>query len=673
MVKNMASEEIRKKIEKLKETINYHRYLYHVLDKQEISEAALDSLKHELYLLEQQYPELITLDSPTQRVEGKVLDKFEKVEHTSRMLSLNDVFSFEELKDWESRLKKVVPGIKTDFYAEVKMDGLAVSLIYNNCLLEKAATRGDGKVGEDVTNNIRTIESIPTKLRIDDLDEREKILIQSRIEIRGEVYMTKKEFELANKKQRIAGGTPYANPRNLAAGSIRQLDQKVAASRKLAFMGYDIVSDLGQQKHSQTHELLKKIGFPSNPNNRLCANLQDVEKYFQEIGKKRDKLPYQIDGVVVVVDELKFYDRLGVVGKAPRYMAAYKFPAEQVVSKILQIEVQVGRTGAITPVAIMEPVNVAGSVVSRATLHNFEEITNKGIRIGDTVVIQKAGDVIPEVVQVLTKMRDGSEKVFRKPKVCPACGGGLVQKAGEKIMRCVNRTCFAMIRRGISHFVSKNAFNIDGLGRKIIDQLVDNGLINNVADIFSLTKGDLEPLERFAEKSAENVINAINKSKKISFDKFIYALGIRHVGQQMAYDLAKFFGKIERFMRTNLDELNSIEGIGDVVAESIVSYIGDEKNIEIINKLLSAGVKIYLKKAVDKLAGKVFVITGTMQNNSRDSIKQLIKDNGGRVSSSISTKTDFLIAGDNPGSKFKKAKELGVKVINENTFLDMVK
>ncbi len=669
----MDKQEIKNRIEKLKETINYHRYLYHVLDKSEISEEALDSMKHELYLLESENPEFITADSPTQRVEGAVLDKFEKCKHTVRMLSLNDVFDFTELSEWEKRVKKIVPNIRSNYFAEIKMDGLAISLIYEGGVLIRGVTRGDGIVGEDVTNNIKTIESIPLRLRTQELSADEKLVAETRLEVRGEVYMSREEFLRVNRIQKRKGEVIYANPRNLAAGTIRQLDSKIARKRKLAFMSYDLVTDLGQEFHSQAHELLGKLGFVSNGLNAKCPDLNAVHEMYKKVYLVREKLDYQIDGIVVVVDDLSYHDRLGVVGKAPRYMVAYKFPAMQVVSKIVDIEVQVGRTGALTPVAILTPVNVAGTVVSRATLHNFEEIKNKNIMIGDNVVVQKAGDIIPEVVQVVEKMRDGLERKFYPPKVCPACGGELLQKEGEKIVRCVNRDCFAQIMRNISHFVSKAAFNIDGLGIKIVEQLVSIGVINDYADIFTLKKGDLESLARFGEKSAQNLVEAIEVSKNISLDRFIYALGIRHVGQQTAYDLAKHFGNLKNFLHADMVDLNSIEGVGEVVAESIYEFLSDERKIALVDKMLAAGVKIYLPKIRTKLRGKIFVITGKMINHSRETLKQMIKDNGGRVGSAISSNTDYLIAGEKAGSKLGQAKEMGVKVIDETAFTDMLK
>lgn len=669
----MDKKEAEKRIDKLKETINYHRYLYHVLDKEEISEAALDSLKHELCCLEQDHPDLVTKDSPTQRVEGRPLDKFVKIKHKHRMLSLNDVFNFEELSAWEKRIYKAEPKLEGGYFAEIKMDGLAISLIYRNGELWKGATRGDGLVGEEVTLNIKTIEDIPLRLRLDELDEREKLMVLGEIEVRGEVYINIKDLEKINIKQKKLGLAQFANPRNLAAGSIRQLNPAIAAKRKLRFMSYDMISSLGQKTHQEIHNYLLKMGFPTNKHNRFCENLSEVQNYFEYIGEIRKDLPYQIDGVVVAVNNLKYYEKLGVVGKAPRYMSAYKFPAEQSTSKIVDIEVQVGRTGVLTPVAILEPVNVAGSVVSRATLHNQDEINRKDIRIGDTVIVQKAGDVIPEIVQSIESMRTGEEKIFRMPASCPICGSDVEKIEGEVASRCTNKKCFAQVRRGIRHFVSKGAFDIVGLGPKIIDKLIDEGLINDMADIFSLKKGDLELLERFAERSAENLMWSIQQHKKIEFARLIYALGIRHVGQQTAHDLAMNYKNINDLMNADWESLNKIENIGETVAKSIEEYFGDEKNRHLIARLFEAGVEIVQREVVNKLENMVFVVTGSMDNFSREEIQSMIRENGGKVASGISKNVNWVICGENPGSKIAKAKELGVEIVSEQDFIKMIK
>ncbi|MBI4407583.1 MAG: NAD-dependent DNA ligase LigA, partial [Candidatus Kerfeldbacteria bacterium] len=492
----------KQRIAQLKQTIDHHRYLYHVLDKQEISEAALDSLKHELAQLEEQFPQLVTTDSPTQRVGGKPLPGFKKVKHSRGMLSLNDVFSAKELQEWEQRVRKLAPG-KPQYYAEIKMDGLAVNLRYEAGIFVQGATRGDGKVGEDVTENLKTIESIPLRLLGD---------YPAVVEVRGEVYMTKQHFEQLNQRE----DNKYANPRNVSAGSIRQLDPKMTASRKLSFMAYDCVTDLGLQYHSEIHQWLQDHGFPSNPHNKICRSLAEVETYHADIMKRRAKLPYWTDGVVVNIDDLELFKTLGVIGKAPRGSVAYKFPAEQATTIVEDIQVQVGRTGALTPVAHLKPVFVAGTTVSRATLHNDDEIKRLDVRIGDTAIIEKAGDIIPDVVKVLPELRSKSSKAYLFPKKCPACGSAVERRAGEVAYYCPNPNCFAQERERFYHFVSKTGFDIRGLGPKIIDQLMDEGLIHEYADLFKLTAGDLEPLERFAEKKASNIVADIHARRQIT-------------------------------------------------------------------------------------------------------------------------------------------------------------
>ncbi|MFA4930678.1 MAG: NAD-dependent DNA ligase LigA [Patescibacteria group bacterium] len=669
----MDKSEAKKRIIKLRKTIDYYRYQYHVMDKTEISEAALDSLKHELFVLEGEYPELITADSPTQRVEGKALDKFIKVRHSTRMLSLNDVFSVEELRDWEGRIKKIEPGLKGGYYAEIKMDGLAISLIYEGGLLKQAVTRGDGEVGEEVTLNVRTIESIPLHLRLDNLADQQKILARGRVEVRGEVYMETAELAHLNRMQKKNGLPLFANPRNIAAGSIRQLDSRVAAARNLSFMSYDLMSPLGQETHQEAHDLLIELGFPSNKYNLYCSDLKAVEDYYQQVIKLRPRLPYQIDGVVVAVNRLGYYPQLGVVGKAPRYMVAYKFPAQQSTTKILDIEVQVGRTGALTPVAILEPVSVAGSVVSRATLHNEDEIVRKDIRLGDTVVVQKAGDVIPEVVQSLPKMRTGQEKKFIMPKECPVCGNEVRRVEGEVISRCANKQCFAQIRRGIIHFVSRGAFDMEGVGPKVVDKLIAEGLIHDAADLFTLTKGDLQPLSRFAEKSAAKIVTSIQSRRLISLERMIYALGIRHVGEQTADDLARHFGELDGLINSSREDLETVGNIGEVVASSIVEYFADKKNLHFIDKLRQSGVKYKKTVKNDVLAGQSFVVTGSLQGYGREEVEALVRRLGGRVSSSVSKKTTYVLAGENPGSKIDKARAVGVKIISEADFNKLIR
>lgn len=538
----MEKREAKKRIEKLKKVISHHRYLYHVLDKQEISDEALDSLKHELYQLEQQYPEFLTADSPTQRVGGKPLKEFKKVKHRIPMLSIEDIFSEKELTDWENYLKRLAPNESFTYFCEPKIDGFAVTLIYKDGILQTGATRGSGQIGEDVTQNLKTIESIPLQLRIP-LPEGDISPSggNKELEVRGEVYMEKKDFKDLNKKL----GGKYANPRNLAAGSIRQLNPEVATQRPLKFLAYDLVTPLGQKKHSKEHQLLRDLGFKSETG-KECKNLGEVLDFWRKTAQKRETLPFQIDGVVVVVDNNKLNQKLGTVGKSPRGIRAFKFSAKQATTKVRDIKVQVGRTGAVTPVAVLEPVKLEGVTISRATLHNEDEIKRLGVKIGDTVIVERAGDVIPAVAKVLKDLRIGKEEDFKFPRKCPVCLTPLSKLQGETLWRCPNPHCRARQREFLYHFVSKKAFDIDGLGPKIIDQLINQNLIAQPPDFFELREGDLVPLERFAEKSASNIISAIKKSKEIPLDRFIYALGIRHVGEETALSLAHYFGNLNK-------------------------------------------------------------------------------------------------------------------------------
>ncbi len=687
----MTKEEAKKRIEKLKIEIDHHRYLYHVLDRQEISDAALDSLKHELYKLEQEYPEFITSDSPTQRVGGEALKEFKKVVHEIPMLSIEDVFSMEELGDWEDRVQKLLPHERFDYYTEIKMDGLAVSLIYEEGFLKVGATRGDGKIGEDVTQNLKTIEAIPLELRVpsdkeidefikkfgrDGLNEKKfRQIFQNfsgQIEIRGETFMTKEIFEELNKKQEKAGLPTFANPRNAAAGSIRQLDSKITASRKLDFYGYNLVSDLGQETHEQVHEILKLLGVKTNSLNKHCNDLEEIEKYHEQIRKSREKLPYWTDGIVVNINKIKIFNKLGVVGKTPRGMVAYKFPPEQATTIVREVVWQVGRTGAITPVAVMDPVFIAGTTVTHSTLHNIDEIERLGLKIGDTVIIEKAGDVIPKVIQVLLNLRTGKEKKITPPEDCPMCETKLIRRTGEVAIYCPNPKCFAQTLRQTSHFVSKRAFNIDGLGHKILERFLEEGLIRDAADLYELEAGDILPLERFAEKSAANLIEAIDKSKKISLGRFLYALGIRHVGEETAMDLANYFGSLEKLENATLSDLEKVPNVGGVMAESILEWFRDKSNKNFLERLLQH-VSIVKPAAVRRTwQGLKFVLTGTLENLTRDAAKEKIQSLGGDVTSSVSKETNYVVAGSDPGSKYDKAKRLGVKIINEKEFLEML-
>ncbi len=694
----MTKKEIKKRIENLKKEINYHRYLYHVLDRQEISEAALDSLKHELFKLEQENPEFITQDSPTQRVGGKPLKKFKKVIHDIRMLSLEDAFSKDEMEDWEKRIKKIYPEGKYEYFGELKIDGFAISLKYKNGILDAAATRGNGVVGEDVTQNIKTIESVPLRLKIHKIKDKpknknldkyiknvERLINFGEFEVRGEVYMSKKIFENINKERKKKGEPLYANPRNTAAGSIRQLDPKVAASRKLDFLAYAVPTDFGQKEHKDEHDILKILGFKTDKNAGVFKDISALEDFWDEVMKKREKLIYQIDGLVISVNDNFTRNRLGVVGKAPRGSIAFKFPAEESTTVVEDIIIQVGRTGALTPVAKLKPVSIGGTTVSKASLHNEDEIKRLNLKIGDTVIVQRAGDVIPKVIKVFKNLRTGKEKRFKMPKLCPVCGEPVVKKEGEVILKCINKKCPAKNRKAMYHFTSKKAFDINGLGPKILDKLSDEGLITDASDIFFLKEGDLVPIERFAEKSASNLINSINEQKEISLARFIYSLGILHVGEETSIDLANYlFQKttikspkdfLQQMQKETRESLENLEDIGPKVAESIISFFKDKYNGEFLQKLDSAGIiikspKVSLQKQI--FLGKIFVLTGELKNFTRDSAKDKIRELGGAVSSSVSKKTNFVIAGENPGSKYNKAKKLGVKTINEKEFLKMI-
>ncbi|MCX6759702.1 MAG: NAD-dependent DNA ligase LigA [Candidatus Nealsonbacteria bacterium] len=679
----MTKQQAKQRIDKLKKLINHHRYLYHVLDKQEISDETSDSLKHELYKLEQQFPEFITPDSPTQRVGGEPLKEFKKVEHGISMLSLEDIFSEKELQDWENYLKRLEPSAQLEYFAELKIDGFAVALIYKNGVFSVGATRGDGKVGEDVTQNLKTIESIPLKLRATP-DVARLTSVVKQLEVRGEVYMERADFEKLNKELEKKGEKTYANPRNLAAGSIRQLDPKLAASRPLKFLAYDIVTDMGQTKHSEEHQILPALGFKAGLG-KICKNLPDVLIFWQEIAKKRENLSHQIDGIVANVNDNHLFERLGVVGKSPRGARAFKFSPKQATTRILDIKIQVGRTGALTPVAVLEPVEIGGTTITRATLHNEDEIKRLGVRIGDTVIIERAGDVIPDVAKVLPELRVGREKEFHFPKTCPSCLSSLNRPLGEVVWRCPNTNCPARKRENLYHFVSKKAFDIEGLGPKIIDKLLDEKLIFQAVDIFTLCQGDLIPLERFAEKSAKNLIEAIQKSKKISLPRFIFALGIRHVGEETAIAMSNYFGSIDKLKMASKEELEKIPDVGPKVAESIYKWF-PRKNQKFIEELFAAGIRIesqrpapYQTKGFGAgLKGKIFVLTGALKTMSRDKAKERIRLLGGNVSESVSKMTDYLVVGESTGSKLAKARKLvgggkgGVKIIKEKEFLEML-
>jgi len=699
----MDRQEAKVRIEKLRSKINDLNYKYFVLDQSEVSESVRDSLKKELIALETEYPEFITPESPTQKVGSALSAKFAKVAHKTRKWSLQDVFSDSEIEEWFERIKRYAPNEKYDFLTELKIDGLNITLWYEEGRLTKALTRGNGTEGEDVTHAIRAIASVPLELR-------ESVTI----DVGGEVYMPKKSLEKLNARSE----EKFANPRNAAAGSVRQLDPSVTASRDLDMFFYEVgANNLPKQPQTQEElmQTLKRLGLKTDTHYAHHDNIESVIKFCKSWADKRDSLPYEIDGIVIKVNSLETHAKLGFTAKAPRYAVAYKFPALQVSSKVLDIIVQVGRTGALTPVAVLTPTLVAGSTVSRATLHNEDEIARKDIRIGDTVIIQKAGDVIPEVVESLPDLRTGSERKFVFPTKCPICGSAVVKPEGEAIARCSNEKCFAIRREGLIHFAT--AFEIDGLGEKIIDLLVEEGLIRTPVDIFDLTKDDLFGLSSFKDKKTSNLLTAIEKSKDIGLDKFIFALGIRHIGAQTSQLIGRFlqgrnvpaelmhapkrqkketaqvsmFGDepvsqeakdifpitaiIHLMKEIKLEDLQHIEGIGEKVAESFYDWFYDGENIKMLEGLFARGVNVLRLKATKTrpgVTGKVFVLTGTLERMSREQAKALIIRSGGYVSGSVSAKTDYVVAGAEAGSKLKKAEELGVRVVGEEEFGGMI-
>lgn len=661
--------EVKKRIDSIKKQMKEIDYAYYVLDRPIVSDAVRDSLKDELEKLENQYPEFITPDSPTQRIGGKAVGKFEKYRHKIPKWSFDDMFSFEEVKEFDARIKRFLDlpsNYRLQYLCELKIDGLNMSFIYEKGVLSKAVTRGDGVVGEVVTHNAKTIGSVPLKLE-EAID----------IEVGGEVYMPKKSLEKLNAEQLKKKEPVFANPRNAAAGTMRQLDPKVSAERDLDAFMWSIYEPLkyGPKTQLEVMKEMDRLGFKVNQHYQLAEDIEATLKYFDYWQKHRHKLPYEIDGVVIKVNDLKLQEKLGRTAKHVRWAGAFKFPAEQATTIVEEINVQVGRTGVLTPVAHLRPVNLAGSIVKRATLHNLDEIRRLDVRVGDTVILQKAGDIIPDIVEVLPKLRDGSEKVFQMPKKCPICSSDIKQKTGEVAYYCDNRNCYAQQLERLSHFVSKGAFDIDGLGPKILEQLQQADLLETPADLFLLTEDDLKPLERFAEKSAQNLITAINARKEISLSRFIYALGIRHVGEETAIALADAFSSLEKISQADLETLQQTEDIGPKVADSIREWFADKHNQSLLEQLFQNGIKIINPKKNTQnaiLKNLIFVVTGELENYSRDEIKDVIRQLGGSVSSSVSSKTDYVLAGENPGSKYDKAKQLGRKIITEAEFKKLI-
>jgi DNA ligase (NAD+) len=665
----MVTEAIRKRVEKLREEIEYHNYRYYILDQPEISDAQYDRLMKQLEKLEEQYPELRTPNSPTQRVGAPPLEEFEIVRHTIPMLSLANAFDETEAKEFDKRVKKFLGTVSDiEYVTEPKLDGLAVELVYERGQFIVGSTRGDGVNGENITQNLRTIKTIPLQLI------RKEILIPERLEIRGEVIMQLKRFRELNQKREELGEPLFANPRNAAAGSVRQLDSKITAERPLEIYCYGIGEVRGRtfKSHWEILQTLSKWGLRVNPNLERCKNIDEVIEYYHNMNEKREKLPYEIDGIVIKVNQLDLQTRLGEISRSPRWALAFKFQPKQETTKILDIIVQVGRTGALTPVAVMEPVKVGGVEVSRATLHNQDEIDKKDVRTGDTVVIQRAGDVIPEVVQVIASKRTGKEKKFKMPSKCPVCGAEVIKE--EAIHRCIGLDCPAQLKGRIKHFASKRAMDIEGLGVKLIDQLVDKGLIKDVADIYYIKKEELIALERMADKSGQNIIDAIEASKTKPLSKFLYALGIRHVGETTAEDLARRFSRLDDFFHLSEEDLREVEGIGPEVSASVYQFFRDKKNKESIERLKKAGVKLIEPKVTGrgKLAGKTFLFTGALKAFGRDEARNIVESMGGMTASSVSKKVDFVVVGEDPGSKYDKAKELGIKTLSEEEFKKII-
>jgi DNA ligase (NAD+) len=660
--------DIKERVEKLRQTIIYHNKLYHTYDQSEISDEAYDALVRELEKIESEYPELATVDSPTQRVGGKVLKKFIKIEHAVSQWSFNDAFDEDDIRSFDERIKRGL-GVAPVYTTELKIDGLKVVLTYKNGVLETAATRGDGRVGEDVTQNIRTIESIPLKL-----EEPISLVVE------GEIWMAKSVFDKLNKERKKQGEGLFANPRNVAAGSIRQLDPAITRARRLDSFIYDIASiENSIQPATQEEELklLRELGFKVNPHFGKLNTIEEVIKYWRTWEKKKDKKDYLIDGIVVKVNEKRYQDILGHTGKAPRFGIAFKFSAEQVTTVVEDITLQIGRTGVLTPVAILKPVLVAGSTVSRATLHNEDEIRRKDIRIGDTVVIQKAGDVIPEVVKVVLEMRTGGEKIFKFPTHFPLCGGdGRIERVpGQVAYRCVAKDSFEQQRRKLAHFVSRGVFDIDGLGPKVITHLMNAGLISNFDDIFKIRKGDLETLERFGEKSIDNLLQSIEKARPVTLARFIASLSIPQVGEETARDLANYFKTIEKFSQADIEDLEKLDGVGPVVAQSITDWFADKENKKLFTRLIKQVRIQSVKSSVfnkGSLVGKSFVLTGTLEKMSREEAKERIRTLSGEVRESVSKNTSYVVAGENPGEKLQKAQELGVAILSEKDFHDLL-
>ena len=661
-----------KRISELRDLIEYHNRRYYQLDDPEISDYEYDRLMRELADLEEQFPDIDRTASPTQRVGASPLEKFGTVTHLTPMLSLGNAFSEEEVSEFDERIRRLLGDkAEIDFVAEPKIDGVAVNLIYEKGVFRVGATRGDGVSGEEVTQNLRTIRTLPLKMRAGDL-----VRIPDRIEIRGEVYLEKKAFRRLNERRVEQGDSAFANPRNAAAGSLRQLDPRITARRPLDIFCYGVGSIEGKNlpTHWETLQSLRDWGFPTNPDIRLARDVRACVDYYRHIESIRDTLPYEIDGIVLKVNSLSLQDRLGMVSRSPRWAVAVKFAPTQATTSIEDIVIGVGRTGVLTPVAVMKPVQVGGVTVSRATLHNEDEIAKKDVRIGDTVIVQRAGDVIPEVVKVIESKRTGREKPFRMPEKCPVCGSKVVRLEGEVAHRCIDLACPAQIRENIRHFVTRGGMDIEGLGDKIVSQLLDAGLIRDPADLYAITREQLLELERFADKSAENLIAAIARSKHPPLERLLFALGIRHVGEYVAKILSRKFGSVGKIETASQEELTAIDGIGPTIAESIYKFFHEPHNLKILRKLEEAGIRPVVEKHATStaLAGKTFVFTGSLKGFSREKAKESVVSLGGTATSTVSKKTDYVVAGEDPGSKFDKARSLGVAILDEEGFLKLI-
>ncbi len=663
---------IEKEIEKLRNDIRYHEYRYYVLDNPEISDFEFDKLMRRLQELEARNPELVTPDSPTQRVGGQPAEEFPKVQHSVPMLSLDNTYSVDELKDFDRRVRELSGRSKVEYVGELKLDGLSMALTYEDGVLTHGVARGDGVEGEDVTANVKTIRSVP--LRIDP-KRSEVIGNPRRFEARGEVIMPRKAFEQTNAQREAAGEARFANPRNAAAGSMRQLDSRIVAQRKLDMFLYYLLVDNREplREHWQNLEALVKMGFKVNPNRRLCKSFEELMDYIQEWESKRDGLEYEIDGIVVKVNDIRLWEELGTTAKSPRWAIAYKYAARQATTRVMDIRAQVGRTGTLTPVADLEPVDVGGVTVSHATLHNMDEIARLGVKIGDAVLIQRAGEVIPQVVKVVKQAPEGRE--FSMPKQCPVCGGDVHRAEGEVAYRCVNSACPARLKESLLYFAGRRAMNIDGLGEALVDQLVDKGLVRDVADLYALTHEQVANLERMGDKSAGNLREEIDNSKKASLARLIFALGIRFVGERTGQLLADHFASLDKLAKATEEELLEVEEVGPRVAESILEFFREPQNLKVIEKLRKAGLQFEsakVHKPEGNLAGKQFVLTGTLPRYSRDEAKKMIEEAGGRVTGSVSKKTDYVVVGADPGSKLDKARSLGVKTIEEGELLKLL-